>query len=779
MKTSLWRAALLFAVLAGSNIAFANTYAVDRTDDVTTGACTAAANDCSLRGAIITANANPGADTINLQDSVTYKLTLGPADSAPGAFIEGSGDLDITGPLTLSGNKATVDGNQVDRVFDIGNAAGTSFSVTINLLTITHGHSVGFLSFGGGINVRAAALTLNACRILDNDTQEGEEYDNGGGIAVNSLLFPATSASLAMTDCTVSGNDGQHGGGIVLGGKTTATIARCTIDNNTGHGALGGGGLFVTGTDAVATIDNSTVAVNTASNKGGGVYLFNGSATVKQATIALNNASQGGGAIPKGGTIDDPNGGGILRSGNGLWANSAATHPDISGKITSQGFSLFQSNSGITGLLGNDLSNVVAQLDPLALVNNGGPTQTIALLAASPAVNSGDPAVSGAGQFDQRGSGFARVKGGHLDIGAFESGTLPTLSINDVSVNETNGGSAQAVFTITLSTPSNQIVSVVAQSASNAGNPVATAGVDYTALPATTVTFNPGQISKTVNVTVLGDTLDENDEKFAVNLSGAVNATIGDSTGVCTIVDNDAAPLINASAPNTTEGNAGTTNMTFTLSLSAASGKTITVQYQTANAATLPATAGTDYTAVPLTTVTFQAGETTKTVNVGVKGDVLDEDNEHIALSLTNPVNATLGVITDGIIVDDDPTPTLSINDVQVTEGNNGTKLMNFTVTLSAVSGRTVTVNAATGSGGSPAATDGSDYVGLPSTLITFTPGQTTKQVSITINGDIDVEQDEKFAVILSGAVNAALADSSGIGTILNDDAGPAQAPSD
>lgn len=423
---------VLIAVVAMGHATQAATFAVDRTDDVTTGTCSAAANDCSLRGAIMAANALAGTDTVSLQSAAAYTLSLGPADSTPGSLVAASGDLDITDALVIDGNSATVSGGDIDRVFDIGNAGGTSFAVTINQLVITGGHPTGFLSYGGGLNVRGAALTLNSCRIFGNTTLEGSVYDNGGGISVNSLL-PNTPASLSLTDCTVSGNHGQNGGGIVLGGSSNATILRSTIDNNTGHGAVGGGGLFVAGFAATATIDNSTVSLNTATINGGGLYLYNGSATISQATMALNNAAQGGGALPQGGTVDSSTGGGVLTSKLGLWANSAATHPDISGTVGSQGYNLFQSATGTLGAVASDLVN----LNPLlgALADNGGPTFTHALLPGSPAINTGDPAFSGLST-DQRGQ--ARKQGGRVDIGAYESdNALPTsLDLSNASVAE-------------------------------------------------------------------------------------------------------------------------------------------------------------------------------------------------------------------------------------------------------------------------------------------------------------------------------------------------------
>src|SRR5262249_5931947 len=90
---------------------------------------------------------------------------------------------------------------------------------------------------------------------------------------------------------------------------------------------------------------------------------------------------------------------------------------------------------------------------------------------------------------------------------------------------------------------------------------------DYTAIPTATLTFDPGQTSKPVVVTVAQDALDEDDETFAVNLSGATNATIADAQGVGTITDDDAAPSLSINDVAGPEGNLGTTSANFTVSL--------------------------------------------------------------------------------------------------------------------------------------------------------------------------------------------------------------------
>src|SRR5205814_2734277 len=108
--------------------------------------------------------------------------------------------------------------------------------------------------------------------------------------------------------------------------------------------------------------------------------------------------------------------------------------------------------------------------------------------------------------------------------------------------------------------------------------------------------------------------------------------------------------------------------------------------------------------------------------------------------------------------------------DVTVSEGNSGTTNANFTVTLSTASSKTVTVNYATADG---TATAPSDYVSIPSTTLTFTPGQTTKTIAVSVNGDIVDENDETFTVNLSNPTNATLSTATGTGTIIDDDAPP------
>lgn len=339
--------------------------------------------------------------------------------------------------------------------------------------------------------------------------------------------------------------------------------------------------------------------------------------------------------------------------------------------------------------------------------------------------------------------------------------TQPTISINDVSVTEGNAGTTQASFTVSLSNLSSQTITV--NYATSAGT--ATAGTDYVTTSGT-VTINPGTSSQPVNVTVNGDLLNEANETFNVNLTTPSNATISDNLGVGTINNDDAQPNLSINDVSVTEGNAGTTTASFTVSLSTASGQAVSVNYATANGT---ATSGSDYVAAS-STVNFTAGQTSQPVSITVNGDLLNETNETFLVNLSGATNAGISDNQgQGTINNDDAQPSLSINDVSLIEGNAGTSTANFTVTLSAASGQAVSVDYATANG---TATSGSDYVAASGTL-NFTAGQLTQPVSVTINGDLTNESSETFFVNLTNPANATISDNQGLGTITDDDSQP------
>src|SRR5262249_29068913 len=160
------------------------------------------------------------------------------------------------------------------------------------------------------------------------------------------------------------------------------------------------------------------------------------------------------------------------------------------------------------------------------------------------------------------------------------------------------------------------------------------AGGDFVANSGT-LTFTPGQTSKTITVQVKGDRVGEPDEYFNVNLTNAINADITDTQGLGTIHDDE--PRASLSGGGTiTEGNSGTTPLPLTAVLSAPYDAPVTITYATADNTAVSAT---DY--IPVTgTLTFAPGQTTRTFTVQVKGDLVPEYTEQFYVNLTGATGA-------------------------------------------------------------------------------------------------------------------------------------------
>ena len=220
-----------------------------------------------------------------------------------------------------------------------------------------------------------------------------------------------------------------------------------------------------------------------------------------------------------------------------------------------------------------------------------------------------------------------------LRLGINAPGANPALSLLDVVVPEGNSGTSQAIFTVSLSPAATQAVTVEYGTSDG----TATAGADYVAASGT-LTFNVGESIKTFPVTINGDATDEPDEMFDVQLTNPTNAIIDRGEAQGTISDDDPAPTLGVSDVSVTEGNSGTVNAVFNVSLGGLTERTVSVNYVTANET---ATSGTDYTATS-GTLTFAPGTSTRTVTVIVQGDLANEPNETFVVNLGAPINATL-----------------------------------------------------------------------------------------------------------------------------------------
>ena len=219
------------------------------------------------------------------------------------------------------------------------------------------------------------------------------------------------------------------------------------------------------------------------------------------------------------------------------------------------------------------------------------------------------------------------------------------LTIDSPRVVEGDTGSTTMTFTLTLSPRGPGQVSVAYAAASMPGT--ATSGTDYAAISPSVpyVGFNADETSRTVTVTVNGDTTPEGDETVRLALgalavpptTGVVIPT-GMSVGTGTIVDDDT-PTLTIDSPSVAEGNAGMTEATFTVTLAPAATSQVTVDWSDVGDGT--AASGNDYDALAGGTLTFAAGETSKTIAVAVRGDGSFEADETVRLMIGNAAITT------------------------------------------------------------------------------------------------------------------------------------------
>jgi CSLREA domain-containing protein len=386
----------------------AATFVVTKTADTNDGTCD---SDCSLREAIIASNAAAGADTITLPAG-TYTLTIAGQGEDGGA----TGDLDITGDLTINGAGAAttiVNGGGLDRVFHI---VPSGVTVTFNNLTITGGSLTN--GNGGGL-LNEGTANLNNCVVSGNSVPNGD----GGGVyndffmtISNSTISGNSSPNgdgggvydngnqITITNTTISGNSasGGDGGGMYFNG-IEADISQCTFSNNHADSGGDGGGMFANGNNLFLT--NCTITGNSAVDGGG---LFNdGNSSINAVTIASNTATGTGGGIEAVGSASIE---GTIVANN--------TGGNCDGSVSDGGTNL-QFPGTTCGL---SITTADPLLGPLA--NNGGPTQTMALGAGSPAIDANTEDCPPPG-IDQR--GVTRPQGAACDIGAFEfQGVAPT-----------------------------------------------------------------------------------------------------------------------------------------------------------------------------------------------------------------------------------------------------------------------------------------------------------------------------------------------------------------
>ena len=351
---------------------------------------------------------------------------------------------------------------------------------------------------------------------------------------------------------------------------------------------------------------------------------------------------------------------------------------------------------------------------------------------------------------------------------------VPTVGVTagDASADEGNGGEGDVrTVDITVYLTEASASAVTVQYATSDGT--ARAGQDYVAQSGT-LTFAAGVTQQTIRVVVLGDAAVEGDESFTVTLSNASEgASILDGTATGTIVDDDASLSIAAASADAAEGDSGSTAFTFTVTRTGDTTRPATADWAVSG----PAVNGADFAGgtLPSGTVTLGIGETSRTITLHVAGDTQLEGDESFIVTLSNPGPGTvIGTASaTGSIRNDDFAPaslSIAAESAGTQEGQSGSTGFIFTVTRNGDLASAASASWAVGGAG----VTGADFAGgaLPSGVVNFAAGESSKVIVIDVAGDTAVESDESFSVTLSNpSTGAIIGTASASGVIRNDDA--------
>ena len=720
------------------------------------GTATGTINDDDAAPTVSVANAtavNEGNDpktTVNMSFTVTLAAASGQAITVPYTLTgTATGGSDYETPASTSLSIAAgassgtivipVKGDTVDEpdetiIVTLGVPTNASIATTEGAGTAT-----------GTINdddaTPTATLELSSAAISEN----------GGTSTITASLSGATSAAVTLTVAAPPG-------ATTLSATKTLTIAAGATTST--------GTVIITAVDNKVDAPNKSVAISATATGGNGV------ADPDDVTLTITDDDTRGITVaPVALTlaeVDDPSTQNKTEHQK-TYTVELASEP--TGTVT---VNLASSDTTIATLSGNSLEFTASDW-------NVAQTVTVTAVADDIDNSANKRTVRITHTVSAAATDYADETAAPVAVTVTDDDGAPTLSIDAPSVAEGDDGTATLTFKVTLAPASGNPVSV---HYADAGTGTATSATDYAAITAGTLTFAAGDTEKTITVTVNGDTLDEDNETVILRLSSASNAALtgGKTTldGTGTITDDDAAPTVSvANASAVTEGNdsKATTNMSFTVSLSATSSQVITVPYTLSGTAT----ATDDYTDPATKSIKIAAGASSGTIVIPVKGDTVDEPDETIIVTLGAPTNASIATTegagtATGTINDDDAAPTVSVaNATAVNEGNDPktTVNMSFTVTLAAASGQAITVPyTLTGT-----ATGGSDYETPASTSLSIAAGASSGTIVIPVKGDTVDEPDETIIVTLGVPTNASIATTEGAGTatgtINDDDATP------
>ena len=590
-------------------------------------------------------------------------------------------------------------------------------------------------------DARGRLIKVSRSGTVNNGVNACNSYDKADNRTNVNVTVTGTCDVPPLPSFSVSDVSVTEGGGALVftvtkAGTTSSTI---TVNYATANGSAVAGSDYTTksGTLSFAPADTSkTVSVTTT----------NDTAIENAETVYLNLSN-----VSSGGLIADDQGIGTIQDNEGFAVSDAVANEAAQMHFTvtktgstSSSITIGYATANGTASAGSDYvpkagTITFAPTDTTITINLGGLSDTAVEANETVLLNLFNPSLGAI--VDGQGVGTIN-----------DDDSPPSFSVGDVTVAE--GG--QLAFTVTKTGLTSSSYSV--NYATSDGT--ATSSSDYGAVGGT-LTFAANVTSITRTVTSVDDTVDENNEQFNFNLSGATGgATISDATAVGTITDNDPSFAISDASGNENG------SLTFTVTKSGSGAANL--DYATANGT---ATSASDYNTAS-GTLSFTASDTSKPITVTTKNDATTEIDETFYVNLSNPTNGA--VISDsqgiGTIRDDDGGTSCSgvsfavANNPADEEGNP----LNFTVNKTGSATGACTVHYATADGTAVAP---GDYTALPDTVLSFASGETSKTVTVTTTttGGLNEPDETMYLNLSSPSGGATISDSQGVGTLYNE----------
>lgn len=648
--------------------------------------------------------------------------------------------------------------------------------------TVVRKSSLEFSSgaFGSAISVRLADLLIFDSLIDSSQGQDAVRLD-----AVNEPhLFVLANSMILDTD----------GGGLGLFGRVAGSIANSTIARNSGSAIVLDSNLHPGGT---LDIVSSTIADNNATGTGTGGLVIHGAQTLIENSALIGNGTLGAaGQAASGIEIQ----GGSISIRNTILSNQVAGEGNLwrrDGAVINLRYSMLAPPDGAGDINGANQNNVFTSLPFGPLVDlgcrttigfPGNPTPNCVLLRPhgpfqTPIID----AAQANGDWDQRGTGFARIAGAGQDIGPYElQDPLVEFEPVALSLAEGTGGFTNFSFRVRRLGSTDATTLAEWELLGNGASPVNAADFDDSVLPFGTVFFDVGEREKTVDIGVFGDNIAEADEGFRVVLQGITGGQPGAVTeAFATILNDDALfsiPTLSISAVDADrpEGDLFVAAHRFRITRTVDTGGFCSYRLSIAGAGADPIEADDLGGAWALGTTgnyLMTPGEVSNDIDILIAGDSEAEGDEQFSVTLGNVSGCVVNpnaASAIGIVRNDDSSFAVQSIDTLKAEGDAGIAEFGFRIQRSAFVDKTASVSwSVLGSGAFPA--DAADFDGgtLPAGTVTMPPGVTSVPVTIRVRGDGQPEQDEDFRIQLgnprSGGSIDPLADFA-IGIIVNDD---------